>query len=702
MPDLAAVLNAPAVQAAAAVLGAGGALWLLLTQGRRWPGALALGLASAVALGAAWQRAQPVDPAESLARQPAHVPAVVRGAPTPVTVATTPGLDRTGDHKRPLGPQGDPGAKRAGHDDRRDAAAAGSVTGHGSEGDYIGAEACRSCHQHAWTSWHDSFHRTMTQRPTAATVIGDFDGEPRRAKGRVWRMIAERDGWYAEGPDPAFAGPPSQAPRLKRKVVLLTGKHHQQVYWVASGEARKLTMIPLVWFERERRWVPYNSLFIEPPPKPGQLPKLPPVGLWNMSCIQCHTTAPRQRYGDSHVSDLGIACESCHGPGRQHADTHRSPVARYLRHLGVEARDPMAHPEDMDPKRSSEVCGQCHGMSIVDGTKHDLVQRRGASFRPGDKLGDHTLSGDYSGFTGADGRMIDGAFWRDGGLRVAGREWSAMKRSPCAKAGDMSCVSCHVMHPKRTGAPWRDDQLKPDMRADKACTGCHTALAAKLTTHTHHAADSEGSRCLNCHNPNTAWSLLKATRDHEVTVPDPAAAHRIGKPNACNLCHLDRTESWAVMETQRLWGRGQGGVSVAAAQVAAGVRWLLSGEAGVRALAAWHMGWEPALAASGRGWQVPFLTLALMDPYGAVRGTARASLARYEGWQPAGYDPDAAVGERATAVRAQLLRWKANPAPSAQRARRPAVPLDATGRLEGARVDQLSAQRDDRFVNLRE
>ena len=122
----------------------------------------------------------------------------------------------------------------------------GGTSGHGSEADYIGAAACRTCHQHAWETWHDSFHRTMTQRPSRATVIGDFDGLPRRAKGRVWRMLAEADGWYAEGPDPDFAGPPGQEPRRKRKIVMLTGMHHQQVYWVASGQGRNLTMIPLI------------------------------------------------------------------------------------------------------------------------------------------------------------------------------------------------------------------------------------------------------------------------------------------------------------------------------------------------------------------------------------------------------------------------------------------------------------------------
>ncbi|GIT38390.1 MAG: hypothetical protein Ct9H300mP7_3110 [Verrucomicrobiota bacterium] len=35
---------------------------------------------------------------------------------------------------------------------------------------------------------------------------------------------------------------------------------------------------------------------------------------------------------------------------------------------------------------------------------------------------------------------------------------------------------------------------------------------------------------------------------------------------------------------------------------------LLKGDAGQRAIAAWHMGWEPARKVSGGNWQGPWLS----------------------------------------------------------------------------------------------
>ena len=53
--------------------------------------------------------------------------------------------------------------------------------------------------------------------------------------------------------------------------------------------------------------------------------------------------------------------------------------------------------------------------------------------------------------------------------------------------------------------------------------------------------------------------------------------------------------------------------------VAAGVLWAVRGDAGQRALVAWHMGWGPAQEASGTDWLPLYLALLLDDPYPAVR-----------------------------------------------------------------------------------
>ena len=54
---------------------------------------------------------------------------------------------------------------------------------------------------------------------------------------------------------------------------------------------------------------------------------------------------------------------------------------------------------------------------------------------------------------------------RDGEVRVAGREYNGLAESACFQRGEMSCFSCHQLHPVADDpaslARWRDDQLAP-------------------------------------------------------------------------------------------------------------------------------------------------------------------------------------------------------------------------------------------------
>ncbi|MEW6273281.1 MAG: cytochrome c3 family protein, partial [Thermodesulfobacteriota bacterium] len=99
----------------------------------------------------------------------------------------------------------------------------------------------------------------------------------------------------------------------------------------------------------------------------------------------------------------------------------------------------------------------------------------------------------------------------------------------------------------------RDQPAQRPRAGAGGCTQCHAELGAeaRLVAHTRHAAGSPGSRCYNCHMPNTAYGLQKATRSHEITSPSVVESAEVGRPNACNLCHLDRTLAWTADELER-------------------------------------------------------------------------------------------------------------------------------------------------------
>ena len=178
---------------------------------------------------------------------------------------------------------------------------------------------------------------------------------------------------------------------------------------------------------------------------------------------------------------------------------------------------------------------------------------------------------------------------------------------------------------------WLDDQIKQDMDSNEACLQCHESMRENLTHHTHHMEESSGSSCYNCHMAHTTYGLLKAIRNHQIEAPSIQTNLDTGRPNACNLCHLDKTMEWSADYLEEWYGQPKPSLTLENRTVAASVLWLLKGDAGLRALTAWHYGWEAAQQTSGLYWQTPLLSRLLEDPYSVVRYIAARSLQSFEG-----------------------------------------------------------------------
>ena len=100
-----------------------------------------------------------------------------------------------------------------------------------------------------------------------------------------------------------------------------------------------------------------------------------------------------------------------------------------------------------------------------------------------------------------------------------------------------------------------------------------------LPEHTHHTTTSSGSVCMNCHMPYTTSGLLKTIRSHQISNPSVQTTRETGRPNACYLCHLDKSLAWTadVLET---WYRTPKPALTGDEQtVAASVLTLLKGDA---------------------------------------------------------------------------------------------------------------------------
>lgn len=575
----------------------------------------------------------------------------------------------------------------------------------GRDGGYVSSDTCIACHPGEYHSWHRSYHRTMTQLATPAAVVAPFDDVHLAAGGRTYDLSRRGDAYFVDMVDlqaeRAQARNKGPAPgRREVQVVMTTGSHAMQTYWVEAKDTREVFNLPWVYEFASRRWLPRESVFLRDPAAG------PFKQTWNDNCIGCHSTGPQPKLGkqgaDTRVGELGIACEACHGPGAAHVEANRDPLRRYQKHLAGAPDPTIVNPARLDPERSSQVCGQCHSVNLINDPK-GWYAGDGHVYRPGDDLGASRevllprSDPDNPGLKWAvstDANYLDQYFWRDGMVRVSGREYNGMVESKCHTAGGMTCLSCHSMHGDEP-----DMQPKPGLRGAAACLQCHPQFgeADALTAHTHHPAGSSGSDCLNCHMPYTTYGLLRGLRSHLVDSPTVAATQATGRANACNACHLDKPLAWADERLSSWYGQPSQASTLTEEDrsVAAEVQWLLRGDAGQRALAAWYAGWAAAQDASGADWQAAHLAELLTDPYDAVRLIAARSLKTLPGYADSEYDAIAPPAQRATdrdAARAAFPTTR--PAP--------AVLIGADGRPDRAAIDRLLSNRNDRILNLTE
>ena len=257
----------------------------------------------------------------------------------------------------------------------------------------------------------------------------------------------------------------------------------------------------------------------------------------------------------------------------------------------------------------------------------------------------------------------------------------------------MTCLSCHQMHQSsddpRPVKEWANHMLKPGMRGDDACLQCHAEYADDVEAHTYHEAGSYRQRVPELpHAAHGVGADERASASTRSTARPCSPASTTGRPNACNACHLDQTLAWSAEHLAKWYGQPVPELTEEQSSVAASILWTLTGDAGQRALLAWHMGWEPAQEASGTEWMAPYLAELLTDPYDVVRFNGHRSLASLPGFRGLDYDYDY-VGPTAARAAAQRAA-PADVAPAARGPRAPRHPAAPHAR-PGGWTDRASA-----------
>ncbi len=160
---------------------------------------------------------------------------------------------------------------------------------------YVSSDRCASCHTQEYESWHQSFHRTMTQWAQPDTVHADFDNVHLSLNGKTYNLSRQDDQFWVDLENPDVDNPTSPQPRVSRRVGMLTGSHHMQFFWIPSIPEIFRSTCPLricsmitVGSRRRRR-----SCEIQ------HFPATPPIGInhaWSVTPpLQIRVRVPRRQ-----------------------------------------------------------------------------------------------------------------------------------------------------------------------------------------------------------------------------------------------------------------------------------------------------------------------------------------------------------------------------------------------------------------------
>jgi predicted CXXCH cytochrome family protein len=506
----------------------------------------------------------------------------------------------------------------------------GRRSGHADQ-DYLSSKNCVACHADHYDSWARTYHSRMTQEAREGSVQGDFERNNAFTYLGVDARMEKRDGRFSM--TLTFADGRTQIYPIERTI----GSRRIEQY--VTRQNGQYIRLPLAYDLVNRRWMSLNGSFFYPDTDNF----FQHQSAWDANCVFCHNVKAQPnmdsaRRFNTEVAELGIACGACHGPAAAHAEEAVSPVTRTLWHWSKDTEKQIVQPMKLAPDRSLMVCGHCHGQRVPEPmSRIQEILGKGDPFDAGEDL-----SRFYRPVTRAtiierkdkEGRdnpySFASRFWANGSPRLTAYEYQGLLRSKCFTGGDpakrINCLTCHTMH---SGDP--KGMITEENRTNQPCLACHQPYGPPeaLAKHTGHRADSIGSQCYTCHMPRAVYGVMTFHPTHDISVPQPQLTAAEGVPNACNLCHLDKSVNWAIRESKRLWPAWYRAVEPSLDgqfEMAEGPRMLFAGDALTRALAADALGGDGMMKPDAQ-WAAPYLVEAFNDNYPIVRFFAANGLA---------------------------------------------------------------------------
>ncbi len=401
---------------------------------------------------------------------------------------------------------------------------------------FAGSKKCMDCHKAEYDKWQDSHHDRAMEVANDETVLGDFNNVSLEFRGVTSRFYRKGSKFFVHTQGPA-------GKMHEFEITHTFGWYPLQQYLIPFPGGR-LQCLPIAWDVKKRKWY---HLYPDAPIDPKDWLYWTNAGQnWNGMCAECHSTNLKKNYDiesnsyNTTWSEIDVSCEACHGPGSLHVEWAELPDMARPENADYEL---VVTAKGMNSRQQVELCAPCHARRAI--------------------LGDYTHAEPDLLDSLLPSLLTPELYFADGQILEEVYVYGSFTQSKMYSR-DVRCSDCHDVH-----------SIERVKEGNGLCLQCHRAGIYDTKAHHFHKKKGEkgepiksadgrvlfdvgsGAECVRCHMPERPYMVIDYRADHSFRLPRPDLSIKLGTPNACNRCHVDKSDQWSNEYITKWYGPGR-------------------------------------------------------------------------------------------------------------------------------------------------